>query len=125
MRVTAVERHEAGIQLWRIAEDYKQFRSDLSDKEALKLAMLRNPDLAESYLGCPVRRDGVDEEEKAYRTRKARPTKPKARADTYQRISVGRRETAQRTPGSEHTVHICCRWTMTLPSASIPYGSRI
>jgi hypothetical protein len=61
MRVTAGQKHKAGIDLFMIAEEYKQFRSDLTDKEALKLAMLGNPDLAESYLGCPVRRDAVDE----------------------------------------------------------------
>lgn len=61
MRVTARQKHKAGIELWRVAEEYKQFRSDLDDNEALKLAMLGNPDLAESYLGCPVRRDAVDE----------------------------------------------------------------
>src|SRR5262249_34585441 len=61
MRVSALQRREAGIELSRIAEVYKQFRSDLSDKEALKLAMLGNPDLAEPYLGCPVRWDAVDE----------------------------------------------------------------
>ena len=61
MRVTARQQHKAGIDLFRIAEEYKQFRSDLTDKEALKLAMLGNPDLAESYLGCPVRQDAVDE----------------------------------------------------------------
>src|SRR5215813_13375948 len=61
MRVSALQRREAGIELSRIAEVYKQFRSDLSDKEALKLAMLGNPDLAEPYMGCPVRWDAVDE----------------------------------------------------------------
>ena len=61
MRVSAWQKREAGIELFRIAEAYKQFQSDLTDKEALKLAMLGNPDLAESYLGCPVRRDAVDE----------------------------------------------------------------
>src|SRR5215475_3123556 len=61
MRVSALQRREAGIELSRIAEVYKQFRSDLTDKEALKLAMLGNPDLAEPYLGCPVRWDAVDE----------------------------------------------------------------
>src|SRR5215510_8126874 len=40
MRVSALQRREAGIELSRIEEVYKQFRSDLSDKEALKLAML-------------------------------------------------------------------------------------
>jgi hypothetical protein len=61
MSVTAVQRQKAGIEPFRIAEEYKQFRSDLTDREALKLAMLGNPDLAESYLGCPVRQDAVDE----------------------------------------------------------------
>lgn len=59
--MNARQKHKAGIELWNIAEEYKQFRSDLSDKEALKLAMLGNPNLAESYLGCPVRWDAVDE----------------------------------------------------------------
>jgi hypothetical protein len=61
MRVTARQKHKAGIELFMIAEEYKQFRSGLTDKQALKLAMLGNPDLAESYLGCPVRWDAVDE----------------------------------------------------------------
>ena len=61
MRVSAVKRYEAGVQLWRIAGEYKQYRSDLNDKEALKLAMLGNPDLAEAYMGCEIRRDAVDE----------------------------------------------------------------
>jgi hypothetical protein len=61
MRVREEQRHKAGIELCNIADQYKQFRSDLTDKEALKLAMLGNPDLAESYLGCPVRQDAVDE----------------------------------------------------------------
>ena len=61
MRVSAWQKREAGIDLFRIAEEYKQFRSGLTDKQALKLAMLGNPDLAESYLGCPVRQDAVDE----------------------------------------------------------------
>ena len=61
MRVRLVEKEEAGIELWRIAGEYKQSRSDLSDKQALKLAMLGNPELAECYLGCPVRRDSIDE----------------------------------------------------------------
>ena len=51
MRVSALQKREAVIELWNIAEVYKQFRSDLTDKQALKLAMLGNPDLAESYLG--------------------------------------------------------------------------
>ncbi len=61
MRVRLVEKEEAGIELWRIAGQYKQSRSDLNDKQALKLAMLGNPELAECYLGCPVRRDAADE----------------------------------------------------------------
>ncbi len=61
MRVRLVEKEEAGAELWRIAGEYKQSRSDLDDKQALKLAMLSNPELAECYLGCPVRRDAVDE----------------------------------------------------------------
>jgi len=61
MIVTARRKQKTGIDLFRIAEEYKQFRSGLTDKEALKLAMLGNPDLAESYLGCPVRHDAVDE----------------------------------------------------------------
>lgn len=64
MRVRALQKREAGIELFRIAEVYKQFRSDLSDKQALKLAMLGNPDLAEHYLGCAVRRDSVDDVKK-------------------------------------------------------------
>ena len=44
-----------------MAEQYKQFRSDLSDKDAFKLALLGNPDLAETYLGREVRRDAIDE----------------------------------------------------------------
>jgi len=61
MRVNAEQRHKAGIELWNIAEQYKQFRPDLNDKTAFKLAMLGNPEVAESYLGCAVRRDAVDE----------------------------------------------------------------
>jgi hypothetical protein len=61
MKVSKVDKHTAGINLWDIAEQYKQFRSDLSDKDAFRLAMLGNPDLAETYLGCEVRRDAVDE----------------------------------------------------------------
>ena len=49
MRVSTIQRKEAGIELSGIAEVYKQFRSYLSDKEALELAMLGNPDLAEPY----------------------------------------------------------------------------
>jgi hypothetical protein len=61
MKIRVVEKEEAGAELWRIAVEYKQARSDLKDKEALKLAMLGNPELAECYLGRPVRRDAVDE----------------------------------------------------------------
>jgi hypothetical protein len=60
MRVNPKKKHDAGIELWRIAGEYKQYRSELNDKEALRLAMLGNPDLAECYLGCPVRWDAVD-----------------------------------------------------------------
>jgi hypothetical protein len=49
---------KAGLQLWQVAEEYKGYRADLTDKMAFKLALLSNPDLAESYLGHPVRRDG-------------------------------------------------------------------
>ena len=61
MKVVTINRHTAGIRLWDIAETYKQYRSDLNDKDAFKLAMLSNPELAETYLGCEVRRDAVDE----------------------------------------------------------------
>lgn len=61
MRITARQKHDAGIELLRIAGEYKQFRSDLNDRDALKLAMLSNPDLAAAYIGCPVRDDAVDE----------------------------------------------------------------
>ena len=61
MRVRLVEKEEAGAVLWRIAGEYKQSRSDLTDRLALKLAILSNPELAECYLGCPVRRDAADE----------------------------------------------------------------
>ena len=43
------------------------FDQILTDKKALKLAMLGNPDLAEPYLGCPVRWDAVDEVRKFHR----------------------------------------------------------
>lgn len=52
---------KAGIKLWEIAGEYKQYRAELTDKTAFKLALLANPDLAESYLGQPVRRDRVNE----------------------------------------------------------------
>ena len=61
MRVSALQRRNAGIELWEIAKEYKQFRSDLTDIDALNLAMLGNPDLGEAYLGQPVRRDQVEE----------------------------------------------------------------
>jgi hypothetical protein len=61
MQVSAKQSHKAGIQLLDIAEQYKEFRPDLNDKQALKLAMLANPELGESYLGCAVRCDAVDE----------------------------------------------------------------
>ena len=53
--------HKAGIQLWEIAGEYKQYRAELTDKTAFRLALLANPDLAESYLNRPVRRDRVNE----------------------------------------------------------------
>jgi hypothetical protein len=61
MKVRTIGRDEAGTELWKIASEYKQYRSDLNDKDAFKLAMLSNPDLAEAYLGCPVRRDAADD----------------------------------------------------------------
>ena len=61
MRVTPRQSHEAGIELLRIAEVYKEFRPELDDKTALKLAILGNPDLGERYTGLPIRRDGVGE----------------------------------------------------------------
>ncbi len=61
MRVTPLERQNAGIKLWTIAKEYQGRPKELSDKEAFKLAMLSNPQIAEAYIGCPVRRDAVDE----------------------------------------------------------------
>ena len=47
-----------------IAQLYKQqYRSDLSDNEAFKLAILANPELGELYIGHPVR-DGLAEVKK-------------------------------------------------------------
>jgi hypothetical protein len=69
MRVRVLQSHDAGIELLKIAGEYKQSRSDLSDKQALKLAMLSNPELAECYLGCPVRRDAIDEVRQFLRNR--------------------------------------------------------
>ena len=54
MRVDQGKMHDAEIELWNIAQGYKrQYRSDLSDRMALKLAMLANSKLGELYLGCP------------------------------------------------------------------------
>ena len=65
MRVDPKKVRDAGIDLWNIAQQYKRvYRSDLSDRMALKLAMLANPDLGELYLGTPVRRDGMPEVKK-------------------------------------------------------------
>jgi hypothetical protein len=59
MRASAAERrHEAGVQLWQEAEQFKQYREDLTNEMAFKLAILNNPILGEMYLGQPVRRDG-------------------------------------------------------------------
>jgi hypothetical protein len=64
MHVNPRKRHDAGIELWKIAQVYKQYRSDVTDQMALRLAILANPDLGEIYLGSPVRRDGVGEVKK-------------------------------------------------------------
>jgi hypothetical protein len=64
MRVTLSEKHDAGVELLEIAQHYKKLRPELDDRYALKLAMLSNPDLAETYLGCDVRRDAVDDVKK-------------------------------------------------------------
>ena len=64
MRTNALQKREAGIELQRIADQYKEYRSDLTDMEALKLAMLSKPALAERYLGRPIRRDGFDDVKK-------------------------------------------------------------
>ncbi len=61
MNVNPTKRHEAGIELLQIAGVYKQFRPELTDKMALKLAILGNPDLGELYTGLPIRRDGLNE----------------------------------------------------------------
>ena len=61
MRINLRKRQDAGIELLEIAEIYKQYRPELTDKLALKLAVLGNPDLGELYTGCPVRRDGLAE----------------------------------------------------------------
>ena len=61
MRVDLKNKHDAGIMLLEMAEVYKQYRPELTDKMALKLAILGNPDIGELYTGCPVRRDGLAE----------------------------------------------------------------
>jgi hypothetical protein len=64
MRVTPKQWHDAGTKLWDIAQLYKQqYRSDLSDQAAFKLALLANPELGELYTGHPVR-DGLAEVKK-------------------------------------------------------------
>ena len=64
MRATPKQLHDAGAELWNIAQLYKrEYRSDLSDQDALKLAMLANPELGELYIGQPVR-DGLAEVKK-------------------------------------------------------------
>ena len=64
MHVNPRKRHDAGIELWKLAQIFKQYRSDVTDQMALRLAILANPDLGEIYLGSPVRRDGVGEVKK-------------------------------------------------------------
>jgi hypothetical protein len=61
MRPTVRESHEAGMHLTRYAAEFKRRKPLLSDKEAFRLAMLAQPDLAEEYTGYPVRRDGANE----------------------------------------------------------------
>ena len=64
MRFSALQKRNAGIELLRVAVIIKQYRTDLSDQQAFKLAMLSNPKLAEAYIGCPVRQDGFDDVKK-------------------------------------------------------------
>jgi hypothetical protein len=64
MHVNPRKRHDAGIELWKLAQIFKQYRSDVTDQMALRLAILANPDLGEIYLGSPVRRDAVGEVKK-------------------------------------------------------------
>ena len=64
MRVTLAEKRNAGVELVEIAQEFKKLKPELDDKYALKLAMLSNPVLAETYLGCGVRRDAVDDVKK-------------------------------------------------------------
>jgi hypothetical protein len=59
VRVDLRKRQDAGIELLEIAGIYKQYRPELTDKLALKLAILNNPDLGELYTGYPVRRDAL------------------------------------------------------------------
>ena len=59
MRGTQEQEHKAGIELMELAEVYKQYRPELTDKLALRLAILSNPDLGERYTGQPIRRDAV------------------------------------------------------------------
>lgn len=61
MRVNALQKRNAGIELLNIAKLYKEYRPDLNDQTLLRLAILDNPELGESYLARPVRRDAVDE----------------------------------------------------------------
>ena len=61
MSVDLRKRHDAGIKLLEVAELCKQYRPDLTDRAALKLAILANPKLGELYTGLPIRRDGFDE----------------------------------------------------------------
>jgi hypothetical protein len=49
MRVDQKKRQDAGIELMEIAELYKQYRPEMTDKMGLKLAILGNPDLGELY----------------------------------------------------------------------------
>jgi len=61
MGVDLREEQDAGITLLEIAKLYKEYRPELSDKDALKLAILGNPKLGELYIGRPSRRDGWPE----------------------------------------------------------------
>jgi len=65
MRVDPTKVRDAGVELWDVAQRYKRvYRSDLSDRTALTLAILANPELGELYTGCAVRRDGLPEVKK-------------------------------------------------------------
>jgi hypothetical protein len=61
VRSTVIDRHYAGVELLEVAKRYQQARPDLSDKEALNLALLSNPVLGEQYTGCRIRRNGAAE----------------------------------------------------------------